>query len=213
MYIPASFHEERSEALYALMRAHPLGTLITHGASGLLASPLPFLLDAASGKKGVLSAHMARANPHWKSLAGETECLVVFSGPDAYVTPDWYPGKAATHRVVPTWNYAAVHVCGTLRVIDEPAWLARQITDLTAAHEALRPAPWQPADAPEDFIAAQMKAVVGLEVAITAIEGKWKMSQNKEPADLHGVMRGMRDASDPHHNPAVADQIERCSKQ
>lgn len=210
MYIPASFHEERSEQLHALMRAHPLGTLITHGASGLLASPLPFLLDDANGEHGVLRAHMARANPHWKSLAGDTECLVIFAGTDGYVSPDWYPSKAATHKVVPTWNYAAVHVCGMLRVIDDLAWLTRQIADLTAVHEAIRPLPWQPSDAPEDFIAAQMKAVIGLEIVITRIDGKWKMSQNKEPADRDGVTRGMRDTADPHGNPAVADQIERC---
>ena len=164
MYIPASFREARSEELHALMRAHPLGTLVTHGADGLTASPLPFLFDAANGAQGVLRAHMARANPHWKSLTGGTECLVIFAGPDGYVSPDWYPSKAATHKVVPTWNYAAVHVRGTLRVVDDMAWIACQIADLTAAHEALRPLPWQPSDAPEDFIETQMKAVIGLDL-------------------------------------------------
>ena len=201
MYIPASFREDRPEELHALIRAHPLGTLVTQGGDGLQASPLPFLLDNTT-----LRAHMARANSHWKALDG-CDCLVIFMGPDAYVTPDWYPSKAATHKVVPTWNYAAVHVRGTLRVVDEPGWLAQQIADLTAAHEAIRPAPWSPADAPADFIATQMKAVVGLEIAITAIEGKWKMSQNREAADREGVIRGMGDPADPHHDPAVARHI------
>ncbi len=207
MYIPASFREEDAEALRALICAHPLGTLVTHGNGGLQASPLPFLLEA-----NTLRAHMARANPHWKTLAANTECLVIITGPDAYVTPDWYPSKAVTHKVVPTWNYAAAHVRGRLRVVDEPGWLAQQIADLTAAHEAVRPAPWRPADAPADFIAAQMQAVIGLEIAITQIEGKWKMSQNREAADREGVVRGMRDAADPHRNLAVADQVERCSR-
>lgn len=207
MYIPASFREDDADALRALIGAHPLGTLVTHGDGGLQASPLPFLLEA-----NILRAHMARANPHWKMLAANAECLVIFQGPDAYVTPDWYPSKAATHQVVPTWNYASVHVRGTIRVVDEPGWLAQQIADLTAIHEARRTRPWAPADAPADFIAAQMKAVVGLEIAITAIEGKWKMSQNRSAADREGVVRGMGDPADSHHNPKVAALVERYSK-
>jgi transcriptional regulator len=207
MYIPASFREEDIETLHALVRMHPLGTLVTHGDGGLQASPLPFLMEA-----NMLRAHMARANPHWKLLAADAECLVIFQGPDAYVTPGWYPSKATTHKVVPTWNYAVVHVRGTIRVVDEPDWLGRQIVDLTAAHEAVRPVPWDPADAPEDFIAAQMRAVIGLEIVITQIEGKWKMSQNKEATDRDGVICGMRDTADPHCNLAVADQVRRCSR-
>lgn len=203
MYIPASFREDRTEELHALIRAYPLGSLITHGADGLQASPLPFLLEGDT-----LQAHMARANPHWKTLVGSAECLVIFQGPDAYVTPDWYPGKAATHKVVPTWNYAAVHVRGTIRVVDEPDWLTRQIARLTEAHEGARPAPWSPADAPADFIAAQMKAVIGLEIAIMAIEGKWKMSQNRDADDRVGVIRGMGDPADPHYDPEVAQLVK-----
>ncbi len=207
MYIPASFREEDIETLHAQVHTYPLGTLVTHGDGGLQASPLPFLMEA-----NVLRAHMARANPHWKLLAADAECLVIFTGPDAYVTPDWYPSKAVTHKVVPTWNYAAVHVRGRLRVVDEPGWLAQQIADLTATHEAVRPAPWRPADAPADFIAAQMQAVIGLEIAITQIEGKWKMGQNREAADREGVVRGMGDPADPHHDPVVAVLVERCSR-
>ncbi|MDP3032617.1 MAG: FMN-binding negative transcriptional regulator [Rhodocyclaceae bacterium] len=207
MYIPASFREEDTETLHALIHTHPLGTLVTHGAAGLQASPLPFLLDANRGAHGTLRAHMARANPHWRALAGE-QCLVIFQGPDAYVTPDWYPSKQTTHKVVPTWNYATVHARGAIRVVDDPDWLARQIADLTAVHEARRARPWSPADAPADFIAAQRQAVIGLEIVIAQIEGKWKMSQNKDAADRQGVVDGLRDPADPHANLAVAALME-----
>lgn len=202
MYLPASFREERPGELHGLIRAHPLGTLVSHGADGLQASPLPFLLDAERGGKGFLLAHMARANPHWRSLAGE--CLAIFRGPDAYVTPNWYPGKAATHKAVPTWNYAAVHVRGQVRVIDDERWLAAQAAALTAEHEERRARPWSANDAPPDFIAAQLKAIVGIEIEIAAIEGKWKMSQNRDAADRRGVAAGLGDPDDPHCDPAVA---------
>ena len=203
MYIPASFREERDEVLHALIRAHPLGTLVSHGTDGLQASPLPFLLEA-----NTLRAHMARANPHWKSLRAEGECLVIFQGPDAYVTPDWYPSKAATHKVVPTWNYATVHAWGRARVVEDGGWIASQIAALTAAHEAVRERPWSPDDAPSDFIAAQQRAVIGIEITLTRLEGKWKMSQNREEDDRRGVLTGMRDPQDPHGNPAVAALVE-----
>lgn len=203
MYIPASFREERPEVLHGLIRTHPLGTLVTHGIDGLQASPLPFLLEGHT-----LRAHMARANPHWKTLEATRECLVIFQGPDAYVTPDWYPSKAATHRVVPTWNYAAVHAWGCARVVEEAGWIAAQIAALTAEHEAARARPWSPVDAPPDFIAAQQRAVIGIEIAITRLEGKWKVSQNREEADRLGVVAGMRDPQDPHHDPDVAALVE-----
>lgn len=207
MYLPASFSEERPEVLHGLIRAHPLGNMVSHDAKGLQASPLPFLLDAERGKLGTLLAHMARANPHWKSLVEAGECLVIFQGPNAYVTPGWYPSKADTHKVVPTWNYAAVHVFGQVRVIDDPDWISSQITALTAQHEACRATPWSPDDAPPDFIATQQQAIIGIEIAITHIEGKWKMSQNRNEADRYGVAAGMSDAEDPHHDSAVAKLI------
>ena len=134
---------------------------------------------------------------------------MVFQGPDGYVTPSWYPSKVATQKVVPTWNYATVHVHGKPQVFADAAWLARQLNDLTSFHEAPRPAPWSVADAPDDYIAAQMKAIVGIEIPIAQLEGKWKMSQNKEEADRQGVLRGMRTADDAHANQAVADLLER----
>lgn len=209
MYIPASFREDDLARLHELIRAHPLGLLVTHGDSGLEASPVPFLLDPEEGKYGVLRAHMASANPYWKALAGLAECLVVFQGVDGYVTPSWYPSKAATHKVVPTWNYAMVQVRGRPAVIKDAVWLRKQLGDLTHLHEKSRPQPWSVGDAPADYLAAQMKAIVGIEIPIGRIEGKWKMSQNKDAADRAGVVEGMRSDTDPHRNPPVADLVAR----
>jgi transcriptional regulator len=209
MYIPASFRENRAERLHDLIVKHPLGLLVTHSGSRLEASPVPFLLYADEGEQGVLRAHMARANPHWKSLAGSAECLVVFQGPDGYVTPSWYPSKAETLKAVPTWNYATVQVYGCPSVIQDSAWLRRQLDDLTSFHERPRPFPWSVSDAPADYTANQMKAIIGIEIPITRIEGKWKMSQNKDAADRIGVIKGMRSDSDPHSNIQVADLVDR----
>ena len=204
MYIPAPFREARIEEMHALMRDHPLGVLVTHEAEGLQASPLPFLFHADGSEHGVLRAHLARANPHWRSLAAAGECLVIFQGADAYVTPSWYPSKAAHGRVVPTWNYATVQVRGLPRVVEDAAWLRRQLDDLTRAQEGRRARPWAVDDAPADYLAAQMRAIVGLEIAVDRIEGKWKMSQNRDAADHAGVAAGLADGGDPHHDAAVA---------
>jgi transcriptional regulator len=209
MYIPASFKEDRPDRLHDLIAKYPLGLLVTHGDSGLEASPIPFLLYADEGAQGVLRAHLAKANPHWKSLSGQSECLVVFQGPDGYVTPSWYPSKAENHKVVPTWNYATVQVRGIPKVIEDAAWLRRQLDDLTASHENPRAEPWSVSDAPTDYIVSQMKAIVGIEIPISNIEGKWKMSQNRDAADQHGVIHGMRSDADPHKNLPVADLIDR----
>lgn len=190
MYLPAHFREERREVQFDLIRAHPLGLLISAGPGGLMANPVPFTAypDEAAG---VLRAHVARANPQWSELAGPADCLVVFQGPHSYISPSWYPTKTETHRVVPTWNYATVHVWARATLHPEAAWLRRQIDDLTAAHEGRRAAPWQFADAPADFVDAQLKAIVGIELAITRIEAKWKMSQNRSEADRQGVVTGL----------------------
>lgn len=209
MYVPASFREDDLARLHELIRAHPLGLLVTQGDSGPEASPVPFLLDPEEGKYGVLRAHLARANPHWKALAGLTECLVVFQGAEGYVTPSWYPSKATTHQAVPTWNYAMVQVRGCPAVIEDAVWLRRQLDALTHLHEKSRPQPWSVGDAPADYLAAQMKAIVGIEIPIGRIEGKWKMSQNKDAADRAGVVAGMRSDADPHRNIPVAELIAR----
>jgi transcriptional regulator len=207
MYLPASFREDDPEVLHDLIRQRPLGTLISHGADGLTATPLPFRLAAEEGPHGVLRAHLARANPHWRALAAAAECLVIFQGDDGYITPNWYPSKAATGKAVPTWNYVAVHAWGRPQVIDDIDWLRAQLDQLTHGHEQRRAAPWSIDDAPADYIAAQIKAVVGLEIRIDRIEGKWKMSQNKDAADRAGVRDGLAAADDPHRHPALSEII------
>ena len=209
MYIPPAFREATPETLHALMRAHPLALLVTHGLGGLMASPVPFLIYPDEGAHGVLRAHVARANPHWRELAGLDECLVVFQGDEAYVTPAWYPTKAATGKVVPTWNYATVHAWGRPAVVEDAGWLRRQVDDLTHLNEHIRPRPWAAADAPDDFIAGQLKAIVGIEIPVARIEGKWKMSQNRVAEDRAGVAAGLANAADPHHDAALAEAVKR----
>ena len=204
MYIPPTFREDRIEALHALIRQHPLGLLTSAGAVGLAATPLPFLVYPAEGPHGTLRAHLARANPHWRELQGGAECLVVFMGPQGYVTPSWYPSKRETQKVVPTWNYVCVQAWGKPRIVEDPAWLRRQIDDLTRARESARPEPWMVDDAPEDYLAAQMKAIVGIEIPIARIEGKWKLSQNRPAADRAGVVAGLGDPEDPDKNVGMA---------
>jgi len=211
MYIPASFRESRLEVLHDFLRAHPFGLLVSAGAGGLRATPLPFLLEADSGQ-GTLRGHLARANPHWRELAGIEECLVVFQGEQGYVTPSWYPSKAATGKAVPTWNYAAVHVWGRPAVVEDAGWLRRQVDALTRGQEARRAQPWAVGDAPEDYLAAQLKAIVGIEIPIARLEGKWKMSQNRDEADRRGVVAGLRDEADPHSNVGLAEEVERRLK-
>ncbi|MEI7611719.1 MAG: FMN-binding negative transcriptional regulator [Betaproteobacteria bacterium] len=210
MYIPASFREQCTENLHELMQRHPLGLLVTHGGSGLQASPVPFLFYPDEGEFGVLRAHMARANPHWKELGGPAECLVVFQGAEGYVTPSWYPSKSKTHKVVPTWNYATVQASGVASVVDDAAWLRRQLNDLTAYHEKPRLQPWSVEDAPDDYVVAQMKAIIGIEIPVRRLEGKFKMSQNRDADDRAGVISGLLDGDDPHGDALLARFVERA---
>lgn len=193
MYQPPHFVETRPDVLHALIRAHPLGLLVSNGTDGPIANPLPFLLDADAGPHGRLRAHLAKANPQWRSISKNTEMpvLVVFQGADSYVTPSWYETKRETGKVVPTWNYAVVQVRGRARIVDDKEWLAGQIAELTATHEAPRAEPWQVTDAPAPFIEAQIKGIIGLEIDITEISGKWKVSQNRPVADRVGVANGL----------------------
>jgi transcriptional regulator len=193
MYQPPHFREDDLAVQHALIRAHPLGLLITAGEQGIVANPVPFLLDEAGGEKGILRAHVARANAQWREIGGRAAALVVFQGAEAYVTPSWYKTKQETGKVVPTWNYAIVQARGAARLVEDPAWLRAQIDALTAQQEGGRPQPWQVGDAPDAFIAAQLKGIVGIEIAISAIEGKWKVSQNRPEADRAGVARGLRE--------------------
>ena len=190
MYQPSAFREERLETLHALIRNHPLATLITAGRGGLIANLVPFVL-ADIGDKGTLRAHIAKANDQLDALRAGTETLVVFQGPEAYITPSWYASKKEDGRVVPTWNYVVVQVRGTPNVIDDSAWLRAQLGALTSAQESQRPEPWKVTDAPEPFIEGQIKAIIGIEIPVLTIEGKWKVSQNRSVADRQGVYEGL----------------------
>jgi transcriptional regulator len=185
MYTPKHFEETRVDALHRLIQAYPFATLVAHAAAGLAANHLPFeLVD------GVLHGHVARGN-ELAQLDG-AEVLLIFQGPDGYISPNWYPSKHETGREVPTWNYAVVHVHGRLRVIDDATWLRRLLETLTDHHEADQPQPWKVGDAPEDHIAKSLRAIVGLEVAIERIEGKFKLSQNHPARNRAGVIAGLR---------------------
>jgi len=189
MYVPSHFSVEDRAAQFALIRARPFGLLVTDGPGGLMANPAPFLLDENTG---VLRAHLARPNPQWREADGSREALVVFQDVDAYVTPDWYATKRETGKAVPTWNYSAVHVYGRLRAIDDRDWLRGFVNELTDAHEAGRATPWKVDDAPADYLEVMLRGIVGIEIEITRIEGKAKLSQNRTDADRAGVIEGLR---------------------
>ena len=192
MYLPSSFAERDLPTLWAFVEAHPLATLVTNSTTGLFATHLPLVLDRNAGQMGTLFGHVARANPHSRYVTeGAPEALVIFTGPDAYITPEWYRTKQETGRVVPTWNYIAVHAYATLRLRDDPSFLRPHLERLTRQHESGRPTPWHVSDAPADYIEQQLKAIVGVELEINRLEGKWKMSQNRSAADIDGVIHGL----------------------
>lgn len=214
MYQPAHFVESDLATLHALMREHPLATLVRGGgALPLQADLVPLrIVPAAEGANGDaastpgawrLAGHVARANPLWREADGQ-EVLVLFHGPQAYVSPSWYPSKAEHGKVVPTWNYATVQVRGRLRAIDDAAWLAGFLDGLTREHESGRPAPWQVDDAPADFLAATRRAIVGIEIDVLAVEGKFKLSQNRPAADRAGVVQGLQDDAAAGRQPGAA---------
>lgn len=197
MYQPLHHREERLEVQHQLIRAHPLAILVTFGANGLVANPIPFILAADASPLGTLKGHLARANPQWRQFDARQDVLAIFQGVNHYISPSWYATKRETGKVVPTWNYTTVHAYGPLRIRDDRDWLAGQIAELTRQQEARRPEPWAVSDAPEDFIEAQIKGIVGLEIPISRIEGKWKVSQNRPEADRKRVVEGLRSETDP----------------
>ena len=197
MYVPRHFAEERIDVLHHAIEQTGLATLVSLGANGLIATHLPMVLDRASGPYGTLYGHVARGNPHWRDFDPSVQTLAIFPGPDAYISPNWYATKAADGRVVPTWNYLTVHAYGTLQTYDDPVRLKAHVERLTQRHESGQPTPWQVSDAPEDFVEGLLKGIVGLEVPIERIEGKWKMSQNRPEADKLGAIAGLETSGDP----------------
>ncbi|MEP7057311.1 MAG: FMN-binding negative transcriptional regulator [Caldimonas sp.] len=208
MYLPAHFEETRIDVLHDFVRRHPFGLLVTQGAAGIAANPLPFLLDPDGGAGfGTLRGHVARANPVWREAATDGQALVVFQGPQGYVSPSWYASKAEHGKVVPTWNYVMVQARGRLRAIDDPAWVLKLVTRLTERHESPRDAPWGVGDAPADYIESMLRAIVGIELELTALSGKWKVTQNRSAADRAGVVRGLEESGDANAA-ALAAQVE-----
>ncbi len=191
MYVPPTFREESVDVLHALMRAHPLATLVTLDANGIVANHIPMLVDATPEPFGTLVGHVARANPVWRDFSNEVPSLGIFSGPEHYISPSWYASKGDDGRVVPTWNYAVVHAYGRLTIHEESEWLRALVTRLTLEHEAAFEQPWQVSDAPGDYIDGLLKGIVGLELHIERIEGKWKMGQNRSVVDREGAVAGL----------------------
>ncbi len=187
MYVPAHFEEANLDVLHKLIESHPLGILITHGSSGLDANHIPFDLDRAKGAHGTLHCHVARNNPIWQDVATRDEVLVVFRAADAYVSPNWYPSKHDFHKQVPTWNYVVAHAHGRITVHDDERHVRRNVAKLTHRHEATQPVPWKMGDSPREFIDSMVKAIVALDIEITRLVGKAKLSQNKEQRDIRSA--------------------------
>lgn len=191
MYVPPAFREDRLPLLHQAMRAAGLVTLVTVSEAGPFASHLPLLLDEADGPHGTLHGHIARANPQWNNALPGTRALAIFAGPDAYVSPSWYPSKREHGRVVPTWNYVTVHAAGAIEFFDDTERLHRLVSRLTDQREAARADPWAVSDAPTDFVAAQLRGIVGLTLRIDRLQGKWKLSQNRNDADRAAVISAL----------------------
>lgn len=187
MYIPSHFAEQSPAQLQRIIRTHPLGTLVTHGAAGLGAEHLPFMFDPEVGPHGLLSAHVARGNPLWQRCPTGSPVMVIFRGAQAYISPSWYPSKHESHRQVPTWNYEVVHAHGVLTVHDDERSVRRIVARLTRQHEAAEPQPWKMSDAAPGYIDSMLPHIVGIEIALTSLVGKAKLSQNRETRDRVGA--------------------------
>ncbi|MBP6677299.1 MAG: FMN-binding negative transcriptional regulator [Vitreoscilla sp.] len=209
MYIRKQHQLPDPERVLALVQAHPLGAWVCQTEGGLVANHLPFFLDRGQGEQGTLVGHVSRANPVWRQLGSGAPSVVMFGGPQAYITPSWYPGKVAHGKVVPTWNYAVAHVHGQARAMDDPAWLTAMLRQLTHAQEGARPQPWQLGDAPADYIAQLARGIVGIAIPVERLEGKLKASQDEDLADRHGTVQGLR--SDALHGSlAMAQLVQRA---
>jgi len=192
MYTPKAFEVADLALLHAAMKQSELATLVTMTTQGLVATHLPLLLEETKGEYGTLTGHVSRANLQWRETVPDAEALIIFLGLDTYVSPNWYPAKQETGRVVPTWNYAAIHAYGRLTFYEDPEWLRNMVTELTKRHEASFPAPWKVTDAPAVYIDSQLKAIVGFEFNIVRLEGKQKFNQNRSLEDRLGVIEGLR---------------------
>ena len=209
MYVSKPHSLTDRTAQHALMQAHPLAAWVCHAEGGLVANHVPFLLDPTRGPHGTLVGHVARANPVWRQLTPATPSVLMFQGPQAYITPSWYPGKAAHGKVVPTWNYAVVHAHGVARVVQERDWLFDLLQRLTHAHEDGRALPWRVADAPADYIDQMLRAIVGIEIPIDRLEGKLKASQDEDMPDRIGTVAGLL-ASRGEQAQAVAQLVQQA---
>ena len=196
MYDVKAFRETRIEVLHALIKAHPLATLVSTTAHGLEANHMPLLIDPEPAPFGTLRGHVARTNPMWRTFDAGMDVLAVFQGSQGYITPSWYLTKAQTGKVVPTWNYAVVHAHGPLKVYEDAEWLRKLVTRLTESQESRREKPWHVTDAPADYINTMLKAIVGIEIPLRRLQGKWKMSQNRLPQDRDGVIEGLEAQGD-----------------
>lgn len=211
MYVPTHFEESNVDVLHQLMQAHPFSTLITLSSTGINANHIPLHLIPQAGPFGALQGHVARANPVWSDLIHEVEALVIFQGPDAYISPSWYPTKQVDGKVVPTWNYITVHAYGTLRVIDDPAWVKNQLDSLTTQQEASFEKPWAIADAPKVFTDHMINAIVGVEILMTKLVGKWKLSQNQPALNQAGVVQGLQSLNQSEAT-RLASAVEKVQK-
>lgn len=191
MYVPTANSETRLPVLRQMMAAHPLAAVVTLGADGLTATHLPLVLEDDGSEFGLLKGHVSRANPQWRDLTPGVDALAIFAGPQHYISPNWYPGKLEGGEEVPTWNYVVVHAYGPLRIVQDAGWMLAHLNSLVDTHEAAFPAPWKVGDAPAGFIATLLKGIVGFELPIRRLEGKWKVSQNRNAADRQGAIDGL----------------------
>jgi transcriptional regulator len=192
MYLPKHFEESRIDILRAFIHGNPFATLVANTSQGLVANHIPMELEPGSETLGVLRGHIARANPLWKICPENAEVLTIFQGADSYITPSWYPSTRESGKTVPTWAYAVVHTYGPVRFVYDKNWLHSLVSRLTDKQEASRPVPWAVTDAPADFVGRLLDAIVGIEIPVARVEGKWKVDQHKKPADRHGVVLGLQ---------------------
>jgi transcriptional regulator len=208
MYVPAHFNESRTEVLHDFIKQYPFGMLVTHGASGLDANHIPFELDPKQGELGLLTAHVARANPVWQDVANGDEVMVVFRATDAYISPNWYPSKHEFHKQVPTWNYMVAHAYGRITIRDDEKFVRGVVARLTRTHEASQPTPWKMGDSPKEYIDTMLKAIVGMEIEITRLVGKSKLSQNREVRDIQSAGETLKAQG----NQVIGDAMLACAK-